>query len=174
MNYLDILLAIPLAYYIYKGYRRGLIFEVAALAGILVGCFVAIRFSKLVSDILPIEGEGTILVAFFILFVGVVLLSRILARAAEGIVKLTHTSFINKILGATLGFIKTVCVLSVMINFVMIIDENEDFISHDTREASLLFVPVHHVGNKMTEKLKTYVDEIKAKRENDTPTEEND
>lgn len=164
MNFLDLLLAVPLAYYIYKGYKRGLIFEIAALAGIVAGCYIAIRFAKLVADILPIDGSGTILVAFFILFVGVILLSRVLGRALEGLVKLVHAGFMNKLLGATLGFAKVVCILAVLINYVMLIDEKEELITPSVQEESLFFEPVHSVGNKLTAKLETYVDELKAKK----------
>lgn len=164
MNFLDILLAIPLGYFIYKGYKRGLIFEIACLFGVVAGCYLAVRFAKLTSDVLPFEGEGTILVAFFILFVGVLLLSRVMGRALEGVVKLIHAGFANKLLGAALGFAKVVCVLAVIINYVMLIDDKQELVTQEVQENSIFFKPVHSVGNKLTARLETYVDELKAKK----------
>lgn len=165
MNILDILLALPMGYFIWKGYKRGIIFEVAALAGIIVGCYVAIQCANLVSTMLPFEGEGTILIAFFILFVGVLLLSRVLGRALEGAVRLVHAGWINKAMGSLLGFAKAVCVLAVIIDFVMLVDMQQKILTPKVQESSMLFSPVHSVGKKMTAQLKIYAE--KAKQEVD-------
>ena len=49
MTFLDILIAIPLCYFIYKGWRRGIIFEVATLLGILAGIWAAVHLSTWVA-----------------------------------------------------------------------------------------------------------------------------
>jgi membrane protein required for colicin V production len=45
MNYLDIIIAVPLMYGLIKGFSNGLIKEVTALAALLAGFYVAINFS---------------------------------------------------------------------------------------------------------------------------------
>ena len=45
MTFLDILIGIPLIYFIYKGWKRGIIFEIAALLGILAGIWAATHLS---------------------------------------------------------------------------------------------------------------------------------
>ena len=45
MNYLDIIIVVPLVYGLIKGFSNGLIKEVTALVALLAGVYVAINFS---------------------------------------------------------------------------------------------------------------------------------
>lgn len=164
MNILDIIIAIPLVFFIYKGWKRGLIFELASFAGIVVGAYAAIHFSTWVAELLHLEGEAAILIAFFITFVGVLVLSVVLGKAIEGFVKLVKVGKANNILGAAFGMLKCLCVLSVMLNFINIADEHAHIISPSTREGSALYEPTYKVGNRLTAHLKTVIEQQRSKR----------
>ena len=166
MNVLDIILAIPLCYFIFKGWRRGLIFELAALVGIIVGCWAAIHFSAWIAELLNLEGDGALLIAFFITFMGVVVGSYFLGKAIEGIIKMVKANFLNKLLGALVGMAKCLCVLSVLLNFILLIDHNHIIITPKVQEESRLFKPTYTLGNKLTATLKTYLEEIHDQQEN--------
>lgn len=161
MNTLDIILAIPLCYFIYKGWRRGFIFELAALAGIIAGCWAAIHLSTFVADALGIEGERTVLIAFFVTFLGVVIGAYFLGKAIEGIIKMVKANTLNKLLGAIFGMAKCLCVLSILLSFVLIVDKNHVIITPETQQESKLYKPTYTIGNKLTTALKTYVQEIR-------------
>lgn len=166
MSILDILLAIPLCFFIYKGWRRGIIFELAALCGVIIGCYAAIHFSKWVAEMINIEGDGAILIAFFITFLGVVIGTFFLGKAAEGFVKLVKVNSLNKILGAALGLAKCLCVLSVLISFVIIVDHEQEILTPDIKKSSTLFKPTYKIGNKLTSTLQTYVHNARRAKEN--------
>ena len=56
MNYLDIIIAVPLLYGLIKGFSNGLVKEVTSLLALFIGVYVAINFSspkKLGRTILP-------------------------------------------------------------------------------------------------------------------------
>lgn len=161
MNFLDLIIAVPLAYFIYKGWKRGLIFELATLAGIVAGCYAATRFSSWVAGLLHLEGESAILIAFFITFVGVVVLAAILGKAVEGFVKLVKVGKANNIFGAAFGMLKCLCVLSVLLNMLLMVDPEAQIVTQKTRDNSLLFKPTHSVGNKLTKQLKA---ELESRR----------
>ena len=165
MNVLDIILALPLCYFIYKGWRRGLIFELAALMGIIIGCWAAIHFSTWVADLLGLEGEGSLLIAFFITFLGVVVGSYFLGKAIEGFIKMVKADALNRILGALVGMAKCLCVLSVLLNFVLLIDLNHIIITPKLQEESKLYKPTYTIGNKLTATLKTHLNELREQRE---------
>ena len=138
MNVLDIILAIPLCYFIYKGWRRGFIFELAALVGIIVGCWAAIHFSTWVAEMLNLEGEGSVLLAFFITFIGVVVGAYFLGKAIEGFIKMVKADFLNKFLGALVGMVKCLCVLSILLNFILLVDHNHVIITPKVQELEIL------------------------------------
>jgi membrane protein required for colicin V production len=157
MNFLDILIAIPLCFFIYKGWRRGLVFEVAALAGIVVGVWACVHFSTWVAEKLQLQSDSGVLIAFFITFAAVVVLAYFLGKAIEGIFKMVKLNFLNKILGALLGMAKCLCVISVLLNFILLIDTGEIILTPTVKEESVLFKPSYRIGNKMTATLKAYV-----------------
>lgn len=162
---LDIILAIPLIYFIYKGWKRGLVFEAAALAGVALGAYAAVHFSQWVADLIGLTGENTVLIAFFITFVGVLVLAFFLGKCIEGIFKMVKLNSLNKILGALLGMLKCVVAISVLLSYVMMIDFEEKVITPQAKESSVLFNPINKTGNKITHDLKNYVAEKRAEKE---------
>lgn len=163
MTVLEIIILVPTIYLIYKGWKRGIIFEAAALVGIIAGCYAAIHFSKWVAELLNIEGEGTFLAAFIVTFVGVIVLSFFLGKCVEGFIKLVKVNVLNKILGAVLGMAKALCILSILFNYILVIDVHEHVITPKTKEKSVLFEPTIKLGTKMTSQLKTYAAQMRQK-----------
>ncbi len=169
MTFLDIIIGIPLVYFIYKGWKRGLIFEIATLLGIIAGCWAAIHLSTWVAESLHLEGEGSILVAFFITFVGAIVAAYFLGKAIEGLFKMVKAEFLNKLLGAVVGMLKCLIVISILLNFILLIDHNNVLITPKLQEESVLYKPTYKIGNKLSATLKTYIiekrEELAAKNQ---------
>ena len=165
MNFLDLLIALPLGYVVYKGYRRGLIFELASLASVVLGSFLAVRFARVVALLLPIEGDSTLLIAFFVIFVSVIILSLLLAKFIERFVKLVHVGIINNIGGALFGLVKALAIIGTLLYFVSIVDLEGRVLTKDVRESSLLYRPVERCGQKLAGKLDNYIEERKELHE---------
>lgn len=161
MTILDILLLIPLGWLVFLGWRKGVIREAATLAGIVAGIWAAVNLSKLVAKLLGLTGTSAILIAFFITFVGALVLTYLLGRSIERLVKSAHLSLANKIGGATLGMAKALCILAVILNGIVLLDKNEELINRETREKSLLYTPVYKTGNLLISSLKDFIEEHK-------------
>ncbi len=159
MTLLDILLAVPLAIFIFLGWKRGVVREAATLAGVLIGIWAAVHFARLISSLLGLTGESAILIAFFIIFVGTLVLAFLLGRIADRVIKSLKMNLPNKIAGAALGMVKALCILSVLLNGIILIDKNETLISQETREESLLYSPVYSTGNELISSLKEFIAE---------------
>ncbi len=157
MNVLDVVLVIPMVYFLWKGYQRGLVFEVASLIGIVMGCWAACRFCERVADMLNIDGEWAVLVAFFITFVAVMLLSLLLGRCVKNLFKLVKLGFLDRLAGAVLGFAKAICILGVFLSYVELVDHEEALLTKDIKENSKFYTPVNKVGNHLVSSLNTYV-----------------
>ena len=165
MNFLDLLIAIPLGYLIYKGYRRGLIFEVASLVGVILGVFLAVHLSIWFSSFLPLHGDNALLISFFLIFIAVVVLSLFLAKLVERFVKLVHVGVLNNLAGAFFGLIKGVCIVGVLLYYVAIIDLDEKVLTRDAKESSILYHPVERTGNKLAGKISGFLNERRLTHE---------
>lgn len=170
MTFLDILIAIPLAYFIYKGWKRGIVFEIATLVGIIAGCWAAIHLSTWVAESLHLEGEGSILTAFFITFLGAIVAAYFLGKMIEGLFKMVKAEFLNKLLGAVVGMLKCLIVISILLNFILLIDRNNIIITPKLQEESILYKPTYTIGNKLSSTLKTYI--VKKREELSTQNNE--
>ncbi len=157
MTFLDILIAIPLAYYIYKGWKRGIIFELATLLGILAGIWASVHLSTWVAEALKLEGEGSVLIAFFITFMGAIVIAYFLGKVVEGLFKMVKAEFLNKLLGSVLGMLKCLIIISILLNFILLIDRNHVIITPKVQEESILYKPTYTIGNKLSQSLKTYI-----------------
>ena len=84
MNFLDICLAIPLGLALISGFKNGFIYEIASLAGLILGIYIAINFSGITSDFLADmfnwHGRTLWFLSLLFTFVLVVLSIRLLGK----------------------------------------------------------------------------------------------
>lgn len=158
MNILDIILGIPMVWLMVRGWRKGLVREVTTLAGVLAGIWAAVHLSQWVSQLLGLEGESSVIIAFFVTFVGTLLLAYLLGRGVEKLMKSAKISLVNHIAGAALGMTKALCILAVLVGNIVSLDHDEKLVTPTLKEQSLLYRPVCNVGNRLTSSLKEYID----------------
>lgn len=161
MQLIDILLAIPLLFFIYKGWKKGLVQEVATLVGLLAGIWACVHLSQQVAEWLNLDSENSILIAFIITFIAVLVLTYLLGRCMEGLLKAAKLSLLNRLAGALLGAVKALCILAVLLNYVVMFDKQETVLKPDMKKSSLLYRPVYNVGNRLTASLKQFINDHK-------------
>ncbi len=146
MNYLDFLIAIPLVWGCYKGFQRGIIFEVAMIIGIILGLYLAFKLSSLlesgVGKVVNEQGTTLTSITFFVIFISVVLIMILLAKFMEGILKIGNLNTFNKIAGAFFGLLKFALVLSVVLSVFRPLDAQIGILSAKTKSESVLYSPV--------------------------------
>ena len=67
MNYIDIVILLFLLYGAFRGFSKGLIIEVATLAGLILGVFIAIRYSPFTEGIFKLLGTLLGIAKYFIM-----------------------------------------------------------------------------------------------------------
>lgn len=146
MNHVDIILAIPLTIGAIRGFSKGFILEVASLAGIIIGVFLAALFSGLISELLlgyvDWNPNAMKIVAFIIIFILVVIIVKIIGRLIEKFFKLIGLNFLNRIAGLVAGVLKFAFILSVILIFFNYINREELLMSKETQDESFLYNPV--------------------------------
>ncbi len=72
MNKFDLIVLIPLAWGLYRGFRKGLVIEAASLISLILATWGAIKFSGYLSELLSqeyeFETEYLPIVSFFLVF----------------------------------------------------------------------------------------------------------
>jgi membrane protein required for colicin V production len=146
MNILDIILGFFLLWGVVKGFRNGLIIELASLAALILGLYGALRFSYYTSDILShhfeLKTQTLHIISFAITFIIIVVLVHMLAKALDKLVKAIALGFFNRFLGILFGLIKMAFILSILLIPVNALNRKTHFLPEKTVRASVLYGPV--------------------------------
>jgi membrane protein required for colicin V production len=150
MNFIDLLICIPLVWGLYKGFTKGLIVEAATVVAFGLGVWAGIHFSELLAEKLKGWFDWNTpylpVISFAITFLAVVALiffiAKMIQKTAEGVA----LGAFNKIGGAIFGSLKFAMIISVMIFMIDAIEESYPMISFKTKEESLLYRPLGKVA----------------------------
>lgn len=152
MTILDIFLLLPLGYGAWRGFRKGLIIEIFTLLAIIVGIYMAVHFSDLVSNkINDNAGEvysATPAIAFTLTFLAVGALIYFGGVALEKVIKVVNLSIANRMLGLLFGTIKALYLLSIVLVTYQSYDPSGKLISEESRESSMLYNPIKKTSLK--------------------------
>ena len=176
MNFIDIIILVPVAWFAFSGFRKGLIIEVTTLIGLFLGIYAGVYFSDYVSGLLVswfgFNSNYSSIISFTIVFIGIIIMIYILAKSLEKVVNLTALGVFNKIGGAFFGVLKMIFIISLLIYIFNKIDDQQRLLTKVNREKSLLFIPISNFALKMVPKLR----EVKLpdiKQESKTATTQN-
>lgn len=120
---IDSILAVLLLIATYKGYQRGLIVGVFSFIAIVVGIAAAMKLSVIAANYLQhyFKWEGAWLpaVSYFLVFIGVVLLIRLVANAMEEGVKVVKLGWVNTLGGILLYWLIFLLAYSVVVFYAV-------------------------------------------------------
>ena len=150
MNYIDILLLIPIIYAAWKGFKHGLIIEIFTLLALFVGIYVGIHFSdftaKYLRESLGFESKYLPIIAFTLTFLGVGAMVYFLGKTIEKIIKITQLTPLNKFAGVFFSVVKYLYLLSTVLVILESYDQRIGFFPLKTKNESLLYKPVLQVS----------------------------
>ena len=158
MNYFDIILIIPLLWGAFKGFKKGLIIELASLIALFLGVWGGVKFSfvsaKYLGEMFDISEKLMPLISFAITFVIIVIAVFTLAKLLQKFIKMIALGMLNKIAGALFGALKFGLIISIALNLVNNINADFTFIEPEMENSSLLYRPIIKVGSTIIPGLK--------------------
>lgn len=173
MNFLDFLIIIPIVWFAYKGFSKGLVFGIASLVALVLGTWVAINFSNMLGNYIDMEGPYVDIIFFILTFAGVLFAVFIVAKAIEKAVCITISETANKLLGALFGAFKVAFILSVIFKFILSFDYHEMFIKAEVKKNSKLLPFIQPIAPTVLPTFRNAIDNIHSKK-NDKPETESE
>lgn len=167
MAFLDILLIIFFFIGTFKGIKNGLFVEFASFVGLLVGLWVALKFSGVTRDFfgnhLGTNPKTAYIFAFIITFLAVVVGISLLAKVLTKIADFSGLGIFNAIGGGLFGFIRMLLLMSVLLNIFDKVNIMDAFASQETLNKSVLYRPVKASAEIVYPFLKEELHEIRIK-----------
>jgi membrane protein required for colicin V production len=165
MNFFDAIICVPLIYGAYSGFKKGLLYEVAMILGLIIGVYLGFKCSDLVFGVLSkfMDAGPTTLhvVSFLLVFAAILLIFIFYARLMEAVLKITSLNFFNKSSGAILGIIKFAVAVSVIFWLVKPFEGRFDLIPEKSRKESFLYPYVLSASSFITPVVQDVKDEFK-------------
>ena len=165
MSFLDIIIGILLCFSLYKGIRNGLFVELASLLSLILGIYIAIKFSNVVKDILSgwvHWNPYTIqIIAFILTFIVVVIGIYMLAKLLTNIADFAFLGWINSLGGGFFRVLKTILIISVFFTLFEKINYHNYLAKKDTLDKSLFYNPIQKVAGFIFPSIEKWYDKAR-------------
>jgi len=147
LSYLDLFICLPLAWGCYRGFKQGLILELASLVALFLGTYGAFKFSDItavyLSQYVSIEPKWLGLASFLLTFIGIIVLVHLLAKMLDKMLKAVALGLVNRLLGLLFGLLKYALVVSLMLLLFSFINGRFQLVENSVLQESLLYEPIN-------------------------------
>ena len=166
MSFIDIVFAVLLGFAVYKGLKNGLFVEIASFVALILGIYLAIKFSNLVGTVFtgifpswnPKYIEITaFIITFLLVVIGIHLSAKILTKLAD----FAFLGWINKIAGVIFSLLKTILALSVVLFIFEKININNMLLSKETQDSSMFYNPIQNISKAIYPTIEGWYEELK-------------
>lgn len=151
MNYIDVIILLPLLYGAYNGFSQGLIVEVSTLFALMLGVFIswkyAVNVEGLLKGFVALPESYAYYIAFAVTFLVVVVVMYLLGKLLTKLVDMVSLGLFNKLLGIVLGVVKAAIIVCVALFFINALDTHYDFIPAKTKNESFFYKPFVNFAN---------------------------
>ncbi len=165
MSFLDIVIGIILCYSLYKGIINGFFVELASLISLVLGIYIAIKFSAVVKDILSgwvHWSPNTIqVIAFILTFFLVVIAVYFLAKFLTSVADFAFLGWFNSIGGGLFRLLKTILIISVFFTIFEKINYDNYLAKKETLDNSLFYNPIQKVAGYIFPSLEKWYHEAR-------------
>lgn len=169
---LDIVIVVILIIGIVRGCMRGIVKQAGSLVGMIAGLVIARLFAPTVLEPLlrsmfdipeAIYTPLSYLITFLIVLWGVQLLALLLQKILEKI----KLGAVNRVAGALFSLYRYALIVSIVLNVILILDTNNQCLSSETKETSILYPIVQPIAPALLSTIEkgvgTEIEYIKAK-----------
>lgn len=151
VNYLDIIILLPILYGMVRGFLRGFVREftsiIAIVLGIVASKLYAPDFSVKILEVINMPDWLGRALAYILLFIGVSLLCQSIGKLFQRFLRAISLNWINKLAGGIFGAIKWALIMSVVLNMLLLIDPYYELFNAEAKSTSLAYQPTLRVAS---------------------------
>jgi len=158
MNIIDILLFAVIILFAIHGFIKGLIHELASLAGLILGIYASFHFAGYIDgyliEYLGVPEKYSIVTAFILVFILVVIIIHFIGKLIENIIDIVALGLFNKLAGSVFGILKAIVFLSLAM--LLVNHFNVEVFSKEKKEDSFLYKPIESIAPLLWEGFEKY------------------
>ena len=149
MNYIDVILIIPLLWGFLRGIKRGIVREITSFVALIFGIYGAINFAVYIQPFLKSQFEiGSSLipiVSFAVTFLIIVLIIKLIGFIIDKIVNFIALGIISRLLGGVFGLLKAAFILSSLLLILNAFDNYFNLLPANQKTQSIFHKPISNI-----------------------------
>ena len=126
-----------------RGYKRGFLSQLAGLVGMVAGLLIARALYISTGEYLAVKVGTSVMLgqvlAFFMIWIAVPMILSLIANLLTKALRVICLDFINRLLGAVLGGMKYLLLLSLLLQLVAFVDPKGEVIPKEIMEESEMY-----------------------------------
>jgi len=142
MNWMDIVIGIPIVWGLWRGFREGIILQLGGIVGVILGIWFASRFSRVLGLWLGINPSMAGIAGFIMIMVGVLLAIALLGWLVRGLFRISGLGMFDSAGGTLLGGFKMALIVSLLLFGFDTLNQKEEWVSRRTLNASYFYYPL--------------------------------
>jgi membrane protein required for colicin V production len=146
MNWLDILILIPITWGAFKGLVKGLVAELLSIIGLIIGLFIANKFSGALAKALNWDSRFAGILAFMVIMMAVFVVVYLLTRVLNKTLDVVKMQWLNKLGGMLFGALKWALVFSIILYLWDLLDKTYPIFQGKAKQNSVLYPVVSEIG----------------------------
>ena len=143
MNVFDIIVGIPLLYAAYKGFRQGTAVQLAGIAGLFLGVFLAFRCGRTFGSWIGIKPPLDAVIGFIVLLILVLCAIALLGLLVKKIFHIAGLGPIDAVGGVLLSIVKMGLILSILVYAFETINQTTHWTDNNSYKNGILYEPIH-------------------------------
>ena len=153
MNWLDIVILVPLAFFAWQGFKNGFIMEIFTLAALILGIWASLEFSYIAEKFLVnqfnLKTDYLHIISFIVTFIIVVVAVNLLGKVVEKIFHAIAFGALDKVLGGVFGVVKGIVFLTILVYVFDSFNMKKGLIADDVKEESTLYPKLEDISTRM-------------------------
>jgi membrane protein required for colicin V production len=140
---IDILFLLLVALGFYKGFTKGIVMAALSLVGYVAAIFATMFFTQKIIAFVNWKSAWAPIVCYVALFIGVIILFRLLGKLIESMLEAVELNFANKLTGGIVGMMIATAVFSSIIWMLMNVNVLPASSTTDSKAVKYL-IPIGH------------------------------
>ena len=161
MNVIDIIILICCVPALVQGFRKGFISQAVSLVSLVLGAWLAFKFSEPVGEwikgIADVDGVVLQVLSFTLIFLVVYLVLLLAGKIIRSLVKVVMLGWLDKLLGMTFAVLKVLLIIGLVIICIDAINSTLTLIPSETLDGSVLYHPIKSVADVVFPYLKELI-----------------
>ncbi len=144
---IDIILAIPILWAIFQGYKQGVWVQLGGIVGVILGTWIGFHFGDKIGEFFNLSGQTAYVVGFISAIILVLLSVALISHLIKGLFRVSGLSMIDHVGGVILSLLKIVLILSLIVALFDELNSRYEWVEDKYIDNSTMYVPMKNTSD---------------------------